>query len=377
MDGKPLNLAFVCNPNMGGSGILATELAKGLANRGHHIHLVAGNKPFAWCEDIPTLHFHKVTVNESPVFESSPHSLSLAGTLAQVIDQHKIDVVHAHYAIPYGVSALLAYNSCAIKPKLMTTLHGTDISTLSDDPALNLMINQVLKLSDVVTCVSEELAKQTKEIYPSATKPLVIPNFVTVPVFKNISRDSLRQELGLQLDKSYLVHVSNFRRIKRIPDMIQLLTEPAITQDVHLLLVGDGPERAFCERLVTELGLSKQVSFIGKSNTAWKWLAAANINLQLSNYESFGLTLIEAMAYGTPSIVTRTGGMVQVLGDTGASVEIGDFKTAAKIAKQWLSLDKEALKQQGLACIKRANDCYSLEVVAAQYVALYRRLLDS
>ncbi len=372
MDRKPLQLAFVCNPKMGGSGILATELAKGLAGRGHHVHLVAETKPFAWSDDHPTLHFHRVEVNDSPVFESSTHVFSLAGTLAQLLESYPIDIIHAHYALPYGASSLLAMQCSSIKAPLITTLHGTDISSLSNDQSLYYIIKNVLVNSDRVTAVSDDLVRKTQAIYHLPQMPVTIANFVTAPVDLNISRKQLRLELGLELERKYLIHVSNFRSIKRIPDIIQLLALLDKESGVHLLMVGDGTELNTCRKLVSQLNLDDRVTFVGSSKEAWKWLAAADINLQLSEYESFGLTLIEAMASGTPSIATRTGGMPQVLGDTGATVKIGDYQAAAALVTEWLAKPEE-LQQRRAACRQRAVDCFSLEIIADLYEQLYYR----
>jgi len=370
MDQNPLQLAFVCNPKMGGSGILATELAKGLARRGHQVHLVAESKPFAWSDELHSLHFHKVTVNDSPVFESSPHVFSLAGTLAQLLESYHIDIIHAHYAVPYGASALLAMQCSSIKAPLITTLHGTDISDLSHDPALYQIIKNVLFNSAQVTCVSADLVRRTQAIYHLLRMPVMIPNFVTAPIDLDISKAELRLELGLAPERKYLVHISNFRPLKRIQDIIKILTVLDKGSDIHLLLVGDGTEMTNCKELVSDLNLGDRVTFAGRSKIAWKWLAAADINLQMSEYESFGLTLIEAMASGTPSIGTQAGGIPQVLGDTGATVKVGDYRAAAALITQWLA-QPEKLQQRRAACRQRAKDCFSLEIVANQYEQLY------
>ncbi|RLB70143.1 MAG: N-acetyl-alpha-D-glucosaminyl L-malate synthase BshA [Deltaproteobacteria bacterium] len=370
MNQNPLQLAFVCNPKMGGSGILATELAKGLARRGHQVHLVAESKPFAWSDELHSLHFHRVEVNDSPVFESSPHVFSLAGTLAQLLESYHIDIIHAHYAVPYGASALLAMQCSSIKAPLITTLHGTDISDLSHDPALYQIIKNVLFNSAQVTCVSDDLVRRTQSIYHLPRMPVMIPNFVTAPIDLDISRAELRLELGLVPERKYLVHISNFRPLKRIQDIIKILTGLDDDSDIHLLLVGDGTEMAACKKLAAELNLDDRITFAGPSKIAWKWLAAADINLQMSEYESFGLTLIEAMASGTPSIGTQTGGMPQVLGDTGATVKVGDYRAAAALITQWLA-QPEKLQQRRAACRQRAKDCFSLEIVANQYEQLY------
>ncbi len=372
MNQNPLQLAFICNPKMGGSGILATELAKGLASRGHQVHLVAESKPFAWSDELHSLHFHKVEVNDSPVFESSPHVFSLAGTLAQLLESYHIDIIHAHYAVPYGASALLAMQCSSIKAPLITTLHGTDISDLSHDPALYQIIKNVLFNSAQVTCVSDDLVRRTQAIYHLPRMPVMIPNFVTAPIDLDISKAELRLELGLAPERKYLVHISNFRPLKRIQDIIKILTVLDKGSDIHLLLVGDGTEMTNCKELVSDLNLGDRVTFVGRSKIAWKWLAAADINLQMSEYESFGLTLIEAMASGTPSIGTQTGGIPQVLGDTGATVKVGDYRAAAALITQWLA-QPEKLQQRRVACRQRAKDCFSLEIVANQYEQLYYR----
>jgi len=259
---------------------------------------------------------------------------------------------------------------------LITTLHGTDISDLSHDPALYQIIKNVLFNSAQVTCVSDDLVRRTQAIYHLPRMPVMIPNFVTAPIDLDISRAELRLELGLESQRKYLIHISNFRPLKRIQDIIKILTVLDDDSDIHLLLVGDGVEITNCKRLVSELNLVDRVPFVGRSKIAWKWLAAADINFQMSEYESFGLTLIEAMASGTPSIGTQTGGIPQVLGDTGATVKVGDYCAAAALVKQWLA-QPEKLQQRRAACRQRAADCFSLEVVTNLYEQLYYRHISN
>lgn len=373
---SPLKIAFVCNPKMGGSGIIATELAMALAERGHHIWLLAEKHPFSWRQVSDTLHFLKLEVNDYPVFESAPHTLALAGALANLVEQEGIDIVHAHYAVPYAAAAVFAKQICKQPFKLITTLHGTDVVKLADDPAMHRVIDTVLEQSHRVICVSDDLAQQTHQRFDLSTYPEVIANFVPKGKVFQGNRQQARELLQLDQQACYLVHASNFRKIKRIPDIIKSFALVHQQKPCKLILLGEGPEFEPAQTQAKQLGVFDDIIWVGKDPEINRWFAAANVNIQLSDYESFGLTLIESMVQGVPTVANNVGGMPEVVAGTGEVVDVGDTQAAATAVLNIMKAqdaDEAAMQQR---CIDKANSHYTSDAVCIAHEGVYDQILS-
>ncbi|MBW8189931.1 N-acetyl-alpha-D-glucosaminyl L-malate synthase BshA [Neiella marina] len=372
-----LKIAFVCNPKMGGSGIIATELAMALAERGHHVWLLAEKHPFSWRQVSDTLHFLKLEVNDYPVFESAPHTLALAGGLANLVEQEGIDVVHAHYAVPYAAAAVFARQICKQPFKLITTLHGTDVVKLADDPAMHRVIDTVLEQSHRVICVSDDLAQQTHQRFSLKTYPDVIANFVPKGKVFNGTREDARNVLGLDQQACYLVHASNFRKIKRIPDIIETFAQVRQQKPCQLILLGEGPEFEPAQAQAKQLGVFEDIIWVGKDPEINRWFAAANVNLQLSDYESFGLTLIESMVQGVPTVANDVGGMPEVVAGTGEIVSVGDTQAAAAAVLTLMNQQQAAAQAVQQRCIEKANNHYTSDAVCLAHEVIYDSILNT
>ncbi|MBD1388021.1 N-acetyl-alpha-D-glucosaminyl L-malate synthase BshA [Neiella sp. HB171785] len=371
----PRKIAFVCNPKMGGSGIIATELAMALAERGHHVWLLAEKHPYSWRQVSDTLYFLKLEVNDYPVFESAPHTLALAGALANLIEQENIEIVHAHYAVPYAAAAVMAKQICKQPFQLVTTLHGTDVVKLADDPAMHRVIDTVLNQSQRVICVSDDLAQQTHQRFDLPVYPEVIANFVPPGKMFAGSRQQAREQLQLDQQASYLIHASNFRKIKRIPDIIKSFALVRQQRDCQLILLGEGPEVTPCQDLAVQLGMADDIIWVGQEPNINRWFAAANVNLQLSDYESFGLTLIECMVQGVPTVANNVGGMPEVVAGTGRLVTVGDIEATAQNVLSLLDEQRQSPAEMHQRCIDKANSNYTSEAVCIAHEAVYHGLL--
>ncbi|GGA64471.1 glycosyl transferase [Neiella marina] len=372
---QPRKVAFVCNPKMGGSGIIATELAMALAERGHHVWLLAEKHPYSWRQVSETLYFLKLEVNDYPVFESAPHTLALAGALANLIEQQGIEIVHAHYAVPYAAAAVMAKQICKQPFQLVTTLHGTDVVKLADDPAMHRVIDTVLTQSQRVICVSDDLAQQTHQRFDLPIYPEVIANFVPPGKMFAGSRQQAREQLQLDQQGIYLIHASNFRKIKRIPDIIEAFALVRKDIDCQLILLGEGPEVEPCKALAKQLGVFDDVVWVGQEPNINRWFAAANVNLQLSDYESFGLTLIECMVQGVPTVANNVGGMPEVVSGTGKLVEVGDIEATAQSVMALIEEQNHSSAEVQQRCIDKANNHYTSEAVCIAHEAVYHGLL--
>lgn len=369
-----LKIGITCYPTVGGSGVIATELGKLLANRGHEIHFITSSVPFRLDRVHPKIYFHEVELNNYPVFQYPPYDLALAAKMAEVIDREKLDVLHVHYAMPHAISAILARDIAKHDVKVVTTLHGTDISVLSFDPTFKKMIKHGIEQSDVVTAVSNSLKRQTWESLETDKNITVIHNFVNEKIYYKKEQTSLKEHYGIHQDEKIIIHISNFRKVKRINDIVK--TFHLIQQRVpaKLLLVGDGPECAAIYEQVKSLQLEDRVLFLGKQKKISELLSIADLKLLLSDKESFGLVLLEAMACGVPCIGTNVGGIPEVIKheETGFIVQLSDVKRASEYALKLL-MDGKLHQQFSKAAVKRVQQFFNSKDIVNQYIACYKK----
>ena len=327
-----VRIAIVCYPTVGGSGVVATELAKALACRGHEVHLVSYERPVRAIHCHPNLHLHQVEPPAYPLFRYLPYESALAGRLVALAESG-VALIHAHYAIPHAVSALLASRYVALSGQslpFITTLHGTDTTLAQKAPDLWPIIRLALHKSDAVTAVSQALARTTQEAFALPELPLVIPNFVDTQVFVPRPTPELRA-LYARPQEYIFVHASNFRPVKQVPWLIQLFHRVLQAGlSAKLLLVGDGPERPAVEKLVREMGLDRAVIFTGAVSEVQEYLLLGDVFLLSSREESFGLAALEAMACGVPAVAPRTGGLPEVVQEGGLLYEPGNLDAAEK-----------------------------------------------
>lgn len=370
-------IGITCYPTVGGSGVIATELGKLLAEKGHEIHFITSQVPFRLNRVYPNIYYHEVEVSNYPVFQHPPYDLALANKMAEVIKREKLDILHVHYAMPHAICAILAKQMSGQDIKIVTTLHGTDITVLGIDSSLKQMIKFGIEQSDQVTAVSTSLVKQTQEMLQTEKKIETIYNFVDEREYYRKDTHSLKKDYCIKDNEKVLIHISNFRKVKRVQDVIHTFS---IIQDKipsKLLLVGDGPEYSECYQLVQDLNLENKVLFLGKQENVSDLLSISDLKLLLSEKESFGLVLIEAMACGVPCIGTNIGGIPEVIdhGETGYIVELGNIEQAAQYVVHMLSNDAfmENLSLNAKEVVKKK---FASSTILSQYEDLYKRVLN-
>lgn len=368
-----VRIAIVCYPTVGGSGVVATELAKALACRGHEIHLVSYERPVRAIHCHPNLHLHQVEPPAYPLFRYLPYESALAGRLVALAESG-VAIIHAHYAIPHAVSALLASRYVALSGQrlpFITTLHGTDTTLAQEAPDLWPIIRLALHKSDAVTAVSQALARTTREAFALPELPLVIPNFVDTQVFAPRPTPELRA-IYARPQEYIFVHASNFRLVKQVPWLIQLFYRVLQAGlSARLLLVGDGPERPAVEKLVREMGLDRAVIFTGAVSEVQEYLSLGDVFLLSSREESFGLAALEAMACGVPAVAPRTGGLPEVVREGGLLYEPGDLDAAEKALFQVLR-DLPAYRQAARQNALR----FDIHRIVPFYEKLYQTILE-
>ncbi|MEY9970397.1 N-acetyl-alpha-D-glucosaminyl L-malate synthase BshA [Lysinibacillus sp. RC46] len=374
---KKLKIGITCYPTVGGSGVIATELGKMLAERGHEIHFITSSVPFRLNKIYPTVFFHEVEVNNYSVFQYSPYDIALASKMADVIKDEELDVLHVHYAIPHAVCAVLAREMSGRDIGIVTTLHGTDISVLGQDSTLSQAIKYGINKSDIVTTVSEALKQQTYELIDTVKPINTIYNFVDEREYFPRNSGTLKEQFGIQEDEKVIIHVSNFRKIKNLPHIIDAFMKIRANMKAKLLLVGDGPEKHRVMDQVKESSYMEDVLFLGKQENLAELYAISDLKLLLSQQESFGLVLLEAMACGVPCIGSAVGGIPEVIehGVDGYIVELGDTDAVAEYAVNLLK-DEEKLQHFREAAIRAVDEKFHSSKIVEQYENLYEKVAE-
>jgi N-acetyl-alpha-D-glucosaminyl L-malate synthase BshA len=374
---QPLKIGILCHPTYGGSGIVATELGLALAERGHHIHFVSHALPFRLPEGHPNTFFHEVGVTTYPLFKYPPYSHVLSGTLVDLCRREMLDVIHAHYAIPHALCAYLCRQILGTStPRIVTTLHGTDITLIGIDSSFREITRFGIQQSDAVTAVSEYLADATVSRFDPGVDIRVIPNFIDPERFSPRLRSAERRARFAEPGEVLIGHLSNFRPVKRIPDVIRTFHRVQKKIPARLLLMGEGVGVESAKYLAAELGLSERVLFLGPLTQVAEILAQLDLFLLPSEYESFGLAALEAMACGVPVVGTRTGGIPEVVEDgvSGLLCEVGDYPCMAARAIELLEHPSVAAAM-GERARAEAVERYPQERVVERYEALYGEVL--
>jgi N-acetyl-alpha-D-glucosaminyl L-malate synthase BshA len=377
-----LKIGITCYPTYGGSGVVATELGVELAERGHEIHFISYAQPIRLTELHPNIHYHEVDVSRYPLFEYPPYDLALATRMAEVSELYALDLLHVHYAIPHSVSALLARQMLAAKPRgqklpFVTTLHGTDITLVGLDRSYLPITRFSIEQSDGVTAISQYLRERTLREFDVKNHIEVIYNFVNCDVYLRDSEAAQRRVEYAPNGERLLVHLSNFRPVKRITDTIEIFDRVRKRIPSRLLLIGDGPDRSRAEWLAVQKGIHNDVLFLGKQDDVHEKLALADLILMPSELESFGLAALEAMACEVVPIATRVGGVPEVIehGRSGYLADVGDVDTMARYAIELLS-DDSRLREMGKACREVAKSRFCASKIIPQYEEFYRRVLE-
>ncbi len=372
-----MKIGIVLYPTYGGSGIVGTELGKALALKGHEIHFITYSHPVRLGSFTKNIFYHEVVVSNYPLFEYEPYETVLASKMVDVVKHEELDLLHVHYAIPHASAAFMArqiLSSQGIKVPFVTTLHGTDITLVGRDSSFEPVISFCLNESDAVTAVSESLKKDTYSYFKTDKEIHVIPNFIPVPEERAVMNYSLRR-MYAQDNESILCHISNFRKVKRVADVMHVFSK--VNQEVKskLLLVGDGPERYVIEELCRELELCDRVTFLGKIQDTRSVLELSDIFVLPSETESFGLAALEAMAVGVPVISSNSGGIpeVNIHGYSGFLSDVGETADMAKNALKLL-LSEETLAEFKKNAIKRARE-FDIRKIVGQYELLYSQVL--
>ncbi len=373
-------IGVVCHPTYGGSGVVASELALSLASEGHCVHLFSHEVPPRLARSSGPVEMHVAQGVPYPLFHSTPHDLAIT---SRILDLHRcvgLDSIHAHYALPHAVSALLArqaaaLDACRPAPMVVTTLHGTDITLVGNDESYAPLTHYALRASDAVTTVSEDLRRRTLENFPCGVTEddiEVIPNFVDVDLFHPGAGN------GGDGETPTAVHVSNFRAVKQVPWLVRAFASAVGDRRAELLLVGDGPDQDECRRLAQDLGIADRVRFLGTRDALPELLAPADVFVLASKEESFGLSSLEAMSCGTPVVATNVGGVREVVQDgvTGHLTPPGDAETFAQALSAVL-FDRARAQELGAAARTVAVERFERRRVVARYEALYERLLKT
>ena len=375
---KSLRVGIVCYPTPGGSGVVATELGKSLAARGHEVHFICNGHPARLTEFTDRVYLHKVETGDYPVFQQyTPYALSLAVKIREVSDQYDLDLVHAHYAIPHATSTYLARQMLAPARHLrtMTTLHGTDITLVGVMPSFFEITRFSILASDAVTTVSRFLQRETTEQFRVDRPIEVIYNFVDGDEFRPAPAPGIRERLAPRGER-LLFHVSNFRKVKNLPVVVDVFAGVRRELPCRLVLIGDGPEREPTERRVAELGIADDVLFLGDQEYIAGVLPAADAFLLPSEHESFGLAALEAMACAVPVVGSRVGGLPEVIvdGETGFVCDPHDVSCMREIVLGLLR-DESRRRAVGAAARKRAEERFSRDDIVDRYEDAYRRLV--
>ena len=379
-----MRIGITCYPTYGGSGVVATELGIELANLGHQVHFISYSQPFRLNGREEGIFYHEVPVSSYPLFEFPPYDLALASRMAEVAEFNELDLLHVHYAIPHSVSALLARQMLAKRGRrlpFVTTLHGTDITLVGLDRSYLPITQYSIEESDGVTAISNYLKEKTVESFGVTGEIEVITNFVNCDVYAPIKDEAARAEARRRLacgGEAILMHLSNFRPVKRVVDVVKVFARVVEEMPAQLVLIGDGPDRSAAEWLAHDLGIQGRVHFLGKQERVNELLPLADILLMPSELESFGLAALEAMACKVPSIATRVGGVPELIddGETGLLYEVGDVDGMAEGALSLLR-DRERLDAMREAGRRTAQKRFCASLVVPQYVQYYEKTLKN
>ena len=371
-----MRVGITCYPTYGGSGIVATELGLELANRGHDVHFITYANPIRLDPGIPRIHYHEVEVSNYPLFQYPPYCLALASRMAEVAESYSLDLLHVHYAIPHSISALLAQQMLAPQRRLpfITTLHGTDITLVGTDRSYFPITKFSIEQSNGITSISEFIRERTAEVFGVKNQVVVIPNFVNIETYKPDPEKKGARRLAPAGEK-LLIHLSNFRPVKRVLDCIHILARVRKAAPAHLLMVGDGPDRGPAEILARELGVQEHVSFLGKQDHVERLIPLAHVLLMPSELEAFGLAALEAMACGVPPIGTDAGGVPELIthGVDGFIEAVGDLDAQAARATQLLT-DDRLHQRMAAAARQTAAGRFSTERIIPLYERYYEEI---
>ena len=378
-----MKIGITCYPTYGGSGVVATELGLELAERGHDIHFISYAQPIRLTGPHPNIHYHEVEVSRYPLFDYPPYDLALATRMAEVSELYDLDLLHVHYAIPHSVSALLARQMLAAKPRgrklpFVTTLHGTDITLVGLDRSYLPITRFSIEQSDGVTAISQYLRERTLREFDIHNNIQVIYNFVNCEMYRRAPQTTQKQrEEYAPNGERILVHLSNFRPVKRLTDVIEIFDRVHQKMPAKLLMIGDGPDRSRAEWLAVQKGIHDDVLFLGKQDQVHEKLAVADIMLLPSELESFGLAALEAMACSVVPIATRVGGLPEVVehGKSGFLADVGDIETMARYAIDLLS-SEDRLKEMSVASREVALSRFCSNKIIPEYEEFYRRVLE-
>ncbi len=374
-----MKIGITCYPTYGGSGIVATELGLELANRGHEVHFITYANPIRLDPGIPRIHYHEVEVSNYPLFQYPPYCLALASRMAEVAETYDLDLLHVHYAIPHSISAMLAKQMLAARRRLpfITTLHGTDITLVGLDRSYFSITKFSIEQSDGITSISEDLRRQTVHVFGVQNEIRVIHNFVNCEIYRPDAEKAGAARFAPDGGK-LLIHLSNFRPVKRVLDCVRVLAEVRKHESAHLLMVGDGPERGPAEMLARELNVSKHVTFLGKRDHVERLIPLAHVLLMPSEMESFGLAALEAMACGVPPVGTHVGGVPELIahGVDGYVEAVGDIAGQAARVTALLS-DARLFERFATAARRTATSRFSTERIIPQYEDCYTAVRDS
>jgi N-acetyl-alpha-D-glucosaminyl L-malate synthase BshA len=374
-----MNIGITCYPTYGGSGIVATELGLELATRGHQVHFITYANPIRLDPDTPRIHYHEVEVSNYPLFQYPPYCLALASRMEEVAESYDLDVLHVHYAIPHSISAMLAQQMLAPTRRLpfITTLHGTDITLVGVDRSYFSITKFSMEQSNGITAISDYLRRETTDVFGVTNEIRVIKNFVNCERYRPDDAKTGAAQYAPAGEK-LLLHLSNFRPVKRVLDCVRILAEVRKSVPAHLLMAGDGPDRGPCEHLARELRMEKHVTFLGKQDHVERLIPLAHVLLMPSELESFGLASLEAMACGVVSVATRVGGVPELItdGEDGFLEAVGDIEAQAARVVQLLT-DDNLHYRMGRAGRWNASERFCSDKIIPQYERYYKDVIEA
>ena len=373
-----MKIGIVCYPTFGGSGVVATELGKALADHGHQVHFITYSLPGRLDYFTENIFYHKVDIYYYPLFEYAPYELALASKMVNVVEHEKLDVLHVHYAIPHASAAFMAkqiLKTKGIEIPVITTLHGTDITLVGKDPSYEPVVTFSINQSDAVTAVSEDLKKDTYSHFNITKEIEVVPNFIDVNKFSKQKKDHFKRAICPKGEK-LLIHISNFRKVKRVPDVISVFEKVNKLIPSKLLMIGDGPERMNAEKMCRDLNIEEDVRFLGKLDAVEEILSLGDLFLLPSETESFGLAALEAMACEVPVISSNAGGIPELneQGKSGFLSNVGDVEDMVKNALT--ILDEANLPKFKAGALARARD-FEISKIVPLYEKIYEKALKS